>query len=88
MGKNIKRILLMIFTVVILLLVPRNADTAYATELGGSGGTGGNGEGADGGQGTQVVTNGPKANKQFWLLYITDEYVVTRPEHGSLPLFS
>ena len=42
MGKNIKRILLMIFTVVILLLVPRNADTAYATELGG---TGGNGEG-------------------------------------------
>lgn len=105
MGKNIKRILLMIFTVVILLLVPRNADTAYATELGGSGGTGGNGEGENGGQGTQVVTNGPKANKQFWLLYITDEngsvkssvvmlktqefntsmeYIVTRPEHGSL----
>lgn len=34
MGKNIKRILLMIFTVVILLLTPTNADMAYATELG------------------------------------------------------
>ena len=44
-----------------------------ATEPTNAGGTGGNGEGADGGQGTQVVTNGPKANKQFWLLYITDE---------------
>ena len=44
-----------------------------ATELTNAGGTGGNGEGADGGQGTQVVTNGPKASKQFWLLYITDE---------------
>lgn len=76
-----------------------------ATELTNAGGTGGNGEGENGGQGTQVVTNGPKASKQFWLVYITDEngsvkspvvliqnsefscdmeYVVTRPEHGSL----
>lgn len=34
MGKNIKQILLKIFTVVILLLVPTNADTAYATKSG------------------------------------------------------
>lgn len=107
--KKLKNNLLSLFLAIAVSLttLPYIAEPmqVQATEPTNAGGTGGNGEGADGGQGTQVVTNGPKANKQFWLVYITDEsgsvkspvaliqnsefscdmdYVVTRPEHGSL----
>lgn len=66
MEINFKRILILIMAVALLVMLPINSKIVYASE-------GGNGEGLNGGGSTQYIVNGPSANKQFWLVYITDE---------------
>ena len=73
MEINFKRILILIMAVALLVMLPVNSKIVYASE-------GGNGEGLNGGGSTQYIVNGPSANKQFWLVYITDETDRSNPQ--------
>lgn len=63
---KIEKLIISLLIIVTMIISPLLSIEVQATE-------GGNGEGLNGGGSTQYIVNGPSANKQFWLVYITDE---------------